>query len=515
MQCDICFRPHGKELPFLCAVDVRNHLYPVRLEIARVLLEKDAISKDVDAETLQPGTSDDKSLSNGTSVRSILDHNLAEKEAVEDRTLQIIAHADELREKIKQVRATRAAQKASVQRRKFELASAKNGFERPWQARIEEADKSTKRTKFKWNKQNDTIADARTYLCCEAAKLYGLRKVTIKRNGSWLEEYKIGGVNIMDLREMNSRSCISCGIDKYLPNLDNTGLTPTHITTVLSHIAHILVLSTHYLALRLPAEITLPHRDYPLPTIFPIGTSYKTSNVPFPGSTPAHSSNNSPTASRHGDITPQHRPRPLFLDRPLPLLAKEDPSTYTAFLEGVTLLAYNIAWVCKSQGIPVGENNTFEEVCAIGTNFFNLLIGTSPRPVPAQIPSSQAPSSKGSEVETKPEDNQRLTMGRFSHGTSHTFLGGAEGQEFIRSWKLLSPIKVADRLKAQLLGEMTGAEWEILDQKAWEVEEGEEEGAVSLAPKEESLDAAALIGENVTDEERKPGTSGWTKVKPR
>lgn len=478
----------------MCAVDARNQLYPVRIEIARVLLEKDALSKEVDVETFQASANGKRSTPpDSSSARSVVDHNITEKELSEDRTLRIIAHADELRDKIKQAKAVRAAKKASVQRRRSELASAKNGFERPWQARIEEAEKSMKRTNFKWNKQNDMTADARTYLCCEAAKLYGLRNVRVKKNGSLFEDYRIGGISIMDLRELNN-------------------LPPTHITTVLSHIAQILVLSTQYLSLRLPAEITLPHRDYPLPTIFSLATSYKFSKVPFLGTTHAHSSSNSPSASHNGDVISQHRPRPLFVDKPLPLLAKEDPSTYSAFIEGVALLAYNIAWVCKSQCIPVGPNCTYEDVCAIGVNFFNLLIGTSPRPAP---PSQSNAAHKGGDTEPKIEENQRSSMGRFSHGTAHTFLGSAEGQEFIRSWKLLSPTKLAYRLKGQLLGEMTGAEWELLDQNAWEVEDGEDEGAVLVAAKDGASTTDSLITGDLGNEERKPGNSGWTKVKPR
>lgn len=226
--------------------------------------------------------------------------------------------------------------------------------------------------------------------------------------------------------------------------------------------------------------------------------------------------NTSPTTSRHGDIAPQHRPRPLFIDKPLSVLAKEDPSAYSSFLEGVTLLAYNIAWVCKSQGIAVGTNSTYEEICSIGVNFFNLLVGTSPRTGPSgQGTPPQVILAKGSDAETKVEDNQRLIMGRFSHGTSHTFLGSAEGQDFIRSWKLLSPIKLGDRLKSQLVGELTGAEWELLDQKAWEIEEGDNEGAALVAPKESLSDIPNKIGENSADEQRKPGSNGWTKVKPR
>jgi len=296
------------------------------------------------------------------------------------------------------------------------------------------------------------------------------------------------------------------------------------------------MLTTHYLSIRLPAEITLPHRDYPLPTIFPLQHSYKHTNVPFPGGTPGHSSNTSPTVSRHADNLNQPRPRPLWITKPLPILGVEDQVAHSLFLEGVTLLAYNIAWLCKSQGIPVGENSSFEDVCNIGRNMYNLLLGPFPRPSPSsRVPSSQITPTKNGDLSKNDEDKRNMQshiMGRYSHGTAHSFLGSAEGTEFIRSWKIPSPIKMADRLKSQLMSEVANSEWEVLDQDAWAIDdEMGDDGVVVGARKEGSKNTAAMLGmqsfmsmrtvidavEMVGDgtADRKPGTSGWTKLKPR
>jgi len=293
------------------------------------------------------------------------------------------------------------------------------------------------------------------------------------------------------------------------------------------------MLAMHYLAIRLPAEITLPHRDYPLPTIFPLASSHMYKDVPFPSSTSGHSSNASPTASRHAEQANLPRPRPLFIQKPLPILATEDPATYGLFIEGVTLLAYDIAWVCKSQGIPVGDDTSFDDICNIGRNMYSLLIGSRQRPGPSsRVPSTQSTPSKGGNRDSKVEEkkpNPEPLMGKYSHGTAQSFLGSAEGTEFIRSWKLLSPMKLADKLKAKLMNEVANAEWEVLDEDSWAVEdEMGDDGVVVGARKEGNrgvglgmqsfmsmktvMDVVEMVG---GEGDRKPGTSGWTKLKPR
>jgi hypothetical protein len=531
MQCDICFRTAGKE--WLCPTDARNILYESRIQNARVLLEKDALDQQITTLLAAQSKSKDGDGNSLALAASVVDTAaiLAEKDQAIDRTKQIIAHADELRAKVDQAREEIAKRKASLTRRKSELASAANGVDARRARQTEDVEKSIRMTKYKWNQGHVTTASSRSFLCGEAAKLYGLKR--IRRNGA-VEEYSIGGMGIVDLRSMNSKSVF------FLVPLENTnsifaGASAAQISTALSHIVHLLMLSTHYLAIRLPAEITLPHRDYPLPTIFPLVSSYKHTNVPFPGTTPAQSSNNSPTTSRHTEQSNQPRPRPLFIKTPLPHLVNEDPVAYALFLEGVTLLAYNIAWLCKSQGIPMGEDCSFEDICNIGRNLFNLLIGSRPRPPPnSRTSSAQSTPTKGNgrDVDTDAEDKRNSSasvMGRYSHGSAHSFLGSAEGAEFIRSWKLPSPIKLADKLKAKLMSEAANAEWDELQERDWEIEDAMGDDGVVVGARREGdrnnrfgmhsvmsirtvMDAVEMVG---PDGDRKPGTSGWTKVKPR
>lgn len=548
MQCDICFRTGGAKLPFLCPTDARNVLYEPRMANARILIEKDALDRQITASTSGKQTGDSSAARQELKLsRWDVENNVAERDLAVDRTEQIMAQAEDLRSKIEGARADIARRKAIIARRKSEMESATNGLEQRRIRQIEEIEKTNRMRKYKWNQMHGTTTVSRAFLCGEAAKLYGLRYS--KDNDTQLDRYSIAGVPIVDLRAMNTAS-------------------PAQITTSLSHIAHLLVLATHYLAIRLPAEITLPHRDYPLPTILAVQSSHIHTNLPFPG-TPFHSSSNSPSASRHIEVSNLPRPRPLFLSKMLPLLAKEDPSAHSLFLEGTTLLAYNIAWVCKSQGIPIetAGTATFEDICALGRNLFNLLIGNSPRPSPRVTPNPSIPGTPtksratgrdpADPSESGPENGSgrktakdfNASMGHFSHGTSHTFLGSPEGNDFMRSFKLPSPKNTTDKLKAHLLNEMSSAEWEVLNPDAWAedaVKDLEDDGVMvgarrgsgtspdslrrglggafggamqSFMSMKTVMDAVEIVGGGggggPGQGDRKQGTNGWTKLKPR
>lgn len=148
---------------------------------------------------------------------------------------------------------------------------------------------------------------------------------------------------------------------------------------------------------------------------------------------------------------------------------------YSFFLEGVTLLAYDVSWACLSQNVPVGDRSSFDDVCNMGRNLYNLLIAQHLHNSQAakRYPSLTAPGkpSDGDEAgQAKPATAMPM-MGRYSHGTSHMFLGSANGTEFVRSFKLPAPIKLADRLKKKLTSESI-PEWEVLQNGDWEIEEG-------------------------------------------
>ena len=239
------------------------------------------------------------------------------------------------------------------------------------------------------------------------------------------------------------------------------GTNPRHVTTSFLHVTNLVHLAAHHLSIKLPAQILLPTSEYPDPAILSPTVSY-TANTPILP-TPSHSKHSSPTASRHTDGS-QPRARPLFLRKPLAMLAKENPLEYAHAVEGITLLAWNVAWLCRTQGLDVGTQS-WEEICAIGKNLYDLLL------VPAKARNSETQSSQPTEAGTPNTPMSvmpsPLPPGYFSHGTVYGFLGSPQGVRYMQAWRFSNPVKVIDKVKQALLAERTGAEWEILEGNEW------------------------------------------------
>ncbi|CAK7208429.1 hypothetical protein SEUCBS140593_000169 [Sporothrix eucalyptigena] len=155
------------------------------------------------------------------------------------------------------------------------------------------------------------------------------------------------------------------------------------------------------------------------------------------------------------------------------------------FLEGIALLSYNIAWACCSQGVSIGDKTSLEDTFNIGRNLYNLLIGNQllNNPVGRIFPVSAATTPTGGsspKVHAASSNNKSgsgngsgntdgktpmpPSMGRYSHGTTHTFLG----DDTVQGFKILSPNRLADRLKTKLTSE-TMPDWEVLEDDAWGV----------------------------------------------
>lgn len=203
MQCDICFRTGGHKLPFLCPTDARNQLYETRVQTAGILVEKDALDREISARFPPPSSKTGTHEEGPSTVvtPSNYEQLLAEREQIIDRTNQVLAHADELKAKLERAKDERNKKKAANDRRRAELSSAANGVEARRAKQIHDIEGSTRRIKYRWNQAYNLIGGSRAYLCYEAAKLYGLERVK-RKNGA--EEYKIGGVGVVDLRSMNS-----------------------------------------------------------------------------------------------------------------------------------------------------------------------------------------------------------------------------------------------------------------------------------------------------------------------
>lgn len=225
------------------------------------------------------------------------------------------------------------------------------------------------------------------------------------------------------------------------------------------------------------------------------------------------------------------RPRPLHIEKKLAILAKEEPIAYASFVEGITLLAWDVAWMCKSQGLDVGKS-FWEDVCAMGRNLWQLLLGPPPATRKQVLPFVDALDARLPPASEYDGLKPPTMLGHFSHGTAHSFLSATKGLEYMSGWRLQSPLKVIDRVKAMLQSERDGAEWQLLEENEWEEAEAliaETDqgagltGAQPPANKETrqqgitiEKDEGGELGQGDEEGEGKiKGTSGWTKLKSR
>ncbi|KAK9414953.1 putative UV radiation resistance protein and autophagy-related subunit 14-domain-containing protein [Seiridium unicorne] len=516
--CEICRRRHHpQKLPFFCATDARNALYEGRFANAKAMMEVEELEQRVSALLNVHDSSQAPVASNPSPA--YVDKCASDEQKAKDRTEQIMAAADKLQQEVDAARRDIEERRAAIARRKTDLASASQGIAARRNRELEETKTSVRKLKYHWDREHEATAQYRAALCAEVAKLYRLQRV---RRGTPVRfEYKIGGLEVVDLHHLNS-------------------MHPEHISASLGHIAHLLWLASHYLAVRLPAEITLPHNDYPRATIFSLSSSYHHGQVGFPGASPL------PVDALDRQYGHVPHPRPLFLDKPLSSFSKDESNNYTAFLEGVCLLAYNIVWLCRTQGIPVGDNgSSFEDFTFMGRNLYNLLNGSSlQRNQPGQpLINANASSPNRAKTGSGDAENDDITkaapkMGHWSHGTAHTSLNSAEGQDFTRSFKLPNPIKLADKLKARLAQDAPVPEWELIEDDDFapnDLDDGvlvggtpqskvrnpryglESYMSVNTVRSNGSGDARASLAavSGASAREKDKGSNGWTKIKPR
>jgi len=129
----------------------------------------------------------------------------AEQTNSEERTGTTLDHIGMLQEEIKQMKSDISVRKAGQLRRRAELASAKAELSKSQTVAPEPADKSIKRTAHRGDILHSKTAEARLFLCREAAQLYHLEQHKSRKGSSEKDVYTIGGVPIPDLMELNRR----------------------------------------------------------------------------------------------------------------------------------------------------------------------------------------------------------------------------------------------------------------------------------------------------------------------
>ena len=221
------------------------------------------------------------------------------------------------------------------------------------------------------------------------------------------------------------------------------------------------------------------------------------------------------------------------MDRPLHQLASEDPINYSLFVDAITLLAWDVAWVAKIQGLEVGAKN-WEEICALGKNMWNLFVAP---PQPPTLPSgssatnlAKGPNSSPGQtpstyVRSPGQRNEGAATlipvpGQYSHSSSHSFLsssGPDGGSEHLRGWRFANPVRIIERIKSALLNERTGAEWEVLEKPESDEAEEEQAETPTASAKESAVAGLKIVEEDQASEdtssERPKPRKGWTKVR--
>lgn len=191
MDCDICRARHdAKRKPFLCAVDARNRIYDLRMTNVHSLVENESLQQQIShllADTTRP-------------TKDAMDAAFAQQRLTDDRTGQILAAADRLRDEIKAARDEARARRAALARRKSDLASVSNGLPERRAKQQKVVEQSTQMVSFRWSQSAEDMARTRAFLCTEALKLYGLKRT--RKGSSGRYEYSMGRVPVVDLTSM-------------------------------------------------------------------------------------------------------------------------------------------------------------------------------------------------------------------------------------------------------------------------------------------------------------------------
>ena len=205
MQCQVCLRPGSARLPFNCTTCARNSLYEPRIQHAQILLQKEAISKDAERVVVAGQRRDTSNRVSRESTSVAVEYAKAQQHDAVESTETTLGHVEALREEVKQMKADIGRRKAQLFQRRVDLTSAKQELEQRQQTSIEPVEKSIKKTEYRWDALHTKTVESRVFLCRETAKLYGLQQRRRKKSSTARDNFMIGGVPIVDLRDVNSK----------------------------------------------------------------------------------------------------------------------------------------------------------------------------------------------------------------------------------------------------------------------------------------------------------------------
>jgi Vacuolar sorting 38 and autophagy-related subunit 14 len=207
MECNICSRNDVAQVGMHCIVCARTAIYGLRLEAARLLLEKETLNAKIEkitSDTVSSNTSDDiKALSHGWRSELRKTNALAIKERIEEQKIHITSckqQVSKLREELDQRRA-RVAQRNKDLEIIVENAPSRQHI---LTDKLKDIGKKGLRS---FDSINSTSIETRAFLCREAANLLGMKHQRVKKAGQVRERFVIARHVISDLRSISSMLC--------------------------------------------------------------------------------------------------------------------------------------------------------------------------------------------------------------------------------------------------------------------------------------------------------------------
>ena len=213
MQCDICSRPGSTLLPLNCSTCARNALYEPRLFYVQTLLQKETLGKDVER-VLPAGKVTDISTPIQQKLRDadqlapsqyLLENLHSRRIESSDRIGSILSHVETLREETKRIKSEIATRKTALRKKRTAITYAKKELLQQQSIATEPIQKSIAKIEHRWKALRQMSAESRVFLCKEAANLFSLQQRKRRKDAAGRDSYSIGGVPIVDLRDINSK----------------------------------------------------------------------------------------------------------------------------------------------------------------------------------------------------------------------------------------------------------------------------------------------------------------------
>lgn len=521
MDCCICHNAHSKTRKPICASCAQATLYDPRVRQVTSLLSRENAHTHAEA-VVRPGNdgvlaalpqdADWDAIASAVKTNS-RDRSEAERERVEARIAAITEQTGLLRKQIEDYKLHAEESRKRHEERRRALAKGRQDLEKRRPQVVDPVKHAIRKTSQRLEKAHIRTVNARAYICRHTSLLCRLRQVK-DSHGRHTGQIELDGLAIPNLKDLHTR-------------LERAGITTTdnssdisgahnldRINACLDNICHLLSMWCHYLSIRPPAEILLPHADFPHSAILPDKSSYKGFDLPYPAPLSSHAA--SPSASRllHDQHQDLPRPRLLHLDRPLSRLAKEDTKTFGLFVEGVMLLAWNIAWLCRSQGIDKVDN--FDSVCDIGRDLY--LLSRAQDASNSVRPSLDRRETAATDTSARSKKSSTTTVrfGTYTHASLHPNLSRAP---LLQNWRLSQPHRLIDKLRNYFLNEITGAEWDVLSDGDFDEERADEVPVLVGGAKRKVLEnrhPAMSVMTVAADVDGQPrGEAGWMKVRGR